>query len=399
MLKLRRKRNLKQIAWICFALLATLAAIWLYLAMSREVKIPKAEVSKVISIKPVSVESRVLFTGNSFWGRYTNDAAKKSDEPYKFPFARLNEFQRDKYDAWVTGLECPTTQKGISMTSADMEAELSFNCDPNYLPEFAKWFDVVSLANNHTDNRGVDGFTETQDSLAKNKIQYFGHYDPDELNDICEVVSLPARVKYDNNTTKEGKIAVALCGYHGVFKIPSEAAISKISEYAKYFPVIAMPHAGAEYKPGPDQIKTDMYRGMIDAGADMVIGDHPHWTQNTEVYKGKLIAYSMGNFMFDQQFNTEVTRSAAFSVDMTSRSLKSDTLEKWTKLAEGCESYHDTCLAKAGELGLDKVQFDYKFDVVATNNKGYQTHPAPELQAATEQRLDWQKTIQTLAGE
>ncbi len=62
----------------------------------------------------VSIESKLLFTGNSFWGRYTNDEAKKTDDPYAFPFSRLHEFDRKSYDAWVTGLECPTTVDGTT---------------------------------------------------------------------------------------------------------------------------------------------------------------------------------------------------------------------------------------------------------------------------------------------
>jgi poly-gamma-glutamate synthesis protein (capsule biosynthesis protein) len=46
-------------------------------------------------------------------------------------------------------------------------------------------------------------------------------------------------------------------------------------------------------------------RMTIDAGADVVIGNHPHWVQGVEVYKGRLISYALGNFIFDQSWSTE----------------------------------------------------------------------------------------------
>ncbi|MEO8691591.1 MAG: CapA family protein [Candidatus Saccharimonas sp.] len=345
---------------------------------------------------PESLSSLMMFTGNSFWGRYTRDAANKTDNPAQFPFARLHEFDRDKYDAWMTGVECPTTQGAVDMSSKDMEATLTFNCDPSYLPEFAKWFTAVTLANNHTDNMGVDGFSETQTALAKNGIQYFGHYDPENLDNLCDVISLPVRATLSDGSIMKGKLPVAMCGYHGVFKIPSSDSVSVISKYTAIMPVFVMAHSGAEYQPAADTIKQNSYRSMIDAGADMVLGDHPHWVQNTEDYKGKLIVYSMGNFMFDQQWGAEVTRSAAIVVDATVDKSDASQLAGWLKLGETCAGYHDSCLAEAKAQGLKKLDLKYKFDFVATDDTGYQTHPAPELRSGIEKRLNWDKTMQAL---
>lgn len=389
----------RSLLWIVPGLTIVFLAIGLFWWLRHPIEKP-ANKESVASQKqapdPVSLSAKVLFTGNSFWGRYTNDAAKKSPEPYKFPFARLHEFNRENYDAWVTGLECPTTEKGIAMTSAEMEASLSFNCDPNYLGEFAKWFDVVGLANNHTDNRGEDGFEETKQALDEHGIQYFGHYDPGELSDVCEVIKLPVKVKYSDQSEQKRNLPVAMCGYHFVFKLPSAESIAEITKYAEVMPVIAFPHGGAEYKPVPDEIKTSTIRSMIDAGADMVIGDHPHWIQNTEVYKGKLIVYSMGNFMFDQQFNAEVTRSAAIDVEMSSGQVDAAQLAKWLDLGDNCKVHDDDCFERAGQAGLKRMSLNYQFNAIATSNKGYQTYPAPDLQPGVEQRLRWQESMKAL---
>ena len=237
----------------------------------------RAKISPPVS-HAVSLKSDILFLGNTFWGRKTQEASAESPLKYAYPFSRLNELGRGKYDAWISGLECPM-KASVHMTAAEQEENLQFNCSPDFLPEAKKWFTALSLANNHTDNQGEDGFKETQQHLASQDIQYFGHYDPAKLEDLCEVISLPVSVKYSNESIKKQFLPLAICAYHGVFKIPTEEAVDQIKHYSEIMPVIAMPHMGAEYQPAPDQIKTNFYHRLVDAGADVVIGDHPHWIQ------------------------------------------------------------------------------------------------------------------------
>ncbi len=341
------------------------------------------------------LSSNLLFTGNVYWGRYINDWSQASDLKTAYPFSRLKEFNRDSYQTWIGGLECPLVE-GVNLTSAQEEATLSFNCSPDYLPEAAKWFDVFSLANNHTDNQGIDGFTETQQHLEKAGIQYFGHYDPRSLEDICEVIGIDVVATNSDATTSISKLPIALCGYHGVFRIPTEESLAIIERYSKIMPVVAMPHAGAEYKAEPDTLKTQLYRSMIDHGADIVIGDHPHWIQTTESYKGRLIVYSMGNFIFDQQFNREVTRSAAIRTVLTATGDR-EALSAWTKLAESCLSYHDSCLEEAERQSLSKLDISYQYQAIGSSNQNRLAHPADnQEQQEILQRLRWDQTMSQL---
>lgn len=404
-MQLSRPKRTFRLVWIAIvALIIGSVAVATYLILTqvaRPVADDAAEDSTVATSEPVrllSIQSKMLFTGNSFWGRYVDDWARKQSDRYAAPFSRLDEFGRDKYDAWITGLECPTTQKGTSMTSAQMQATLTFNCDPAYLPEFAKWFDIVTLANNHTDNQGIDGFTETQKALGANGIQYFGHYDPEAFDDICDVVSLPVKATWSDDSMTAESLPVAMCGYHGVFRTPSVESLALIERYAEYMPVISMPHSGAEYQPAPDDIKTKFFHRMIDNGADMVIGDHPHWVQTTEAYKDRLIVYSMGNFLFDQQVDPETVRSAAIQVTLSSDS-DGVMLAKWLELGKSCAMNGDNCLAIAEQQGLKKIDATYTFGVVATDNTGYATHPATAVvQASVEERLEWNNTIKELVN-
>lgn len=346
--------------------------------------------------QPVSISSNTLFFGNVYWGRYINDWSMGSPLKTAYPFSRLHEFDRNKYDAWVAGLECPTVA-GFTQTSAEEDSTLSFNCNPEYLPEAAKWFTAFTLANNHTDNRGVEGFVQTRQQLDANKIQHFGHYDPAIIEDACEVLALPVTVMYDDASTKSEHLPVALCAYHGVFKIPPAEALAEIARYAEIMPVIAMPHMGKEYVATPDAIKTATYRAMIDQGADVVLGDHPHWIQTTEAYKGKLIVYSMGNFIFDQQDTPDVIQSAAINVVLNTTNAESASLSEWLTLGRQCQSFKDDCFETARALQFKKLPITYQFGVVGTNNGDKVVKPAtPTQQESILQRLDWQNTMSQL---
>ena len=361
----------------------------------KEVIINPVKVQSVSS-NPISIRSNALFFGNAYWGRYINDWSMASPLKTAYPFSRLNEFGRTQYDAWIAGLECPSVAN-FAQTSAQEDATLSFNCSPTYLPEAAKWFTAFTLANNHTDNRGAEGFAETKQHLEENKIQYFGHPDPDQLQDVCEVIAFPVKVTYDDKTTKEQSLPVAMCGYAGVFKIPSQESLSVMEQYSKLMPVIAMPHMGVEYQPAPDQLKTATYRSMIDHGADMVLGDHPHWIQPAESYKGHLIVYAMGNFMFDQQDTADVIRSAAINVVMDEQTSDTTQLAKWLSLGDSCKTFHDDCLARIKSEGLTKLPINYQFGVVGTNDSGKITKPATtDQQSGILQRLNWSNTMKQL---
>jgi poly-gamma-glutamate capsule biosynthesis protein CapA/YwtB (metallophosphatase superfamily) len=67
--------------------------------------------------------------------------------------------------------------------------------------------------------------------------------------------------------------------------------------------VIVFPHWGTEYDPTPFRGQQTLARAALDAGADMVIGNHAHWAGAMEVYKGKPIWYALGNFVFDQTWS------------------------------------------------------------------------------------------------
>lgn len=345
-----------------------------------------------------AIESHVLIAGDIYWGRRMNDWSQQSPLKEKYPFHKLDSLERDKYDAWIANLECPAVP-GIKQKIGFVPQLWEFNCDTDYLKEASEWLDIVSLANNHTANQNHDaGLLSTRKALEDNNIQYFGNYTPHKTGDICEVVSLPSRALIEN---KEQRIMlpVAMCGYAGVYFTITDNAIKQIDKYSKVMPVIVMPHMGLEYSSTVDEKRQKLYRSMIDHGADVVIGNHPHWVQQTEAYKGKLIAYSMGNFIFDQDFSEEVMRSAAFdtilSVDKTS--VSPEQIKAWSDLGKNCANYKDTCLAQAQDLKLKKLPVKFTFNVVGVDTSNKVTHRANQkLKNEILERLDWSSTSNNL---
>ncbi len=336
----------------------------------------------------VSAEMKVLFEGTTFWGRRTNAKARASELGVAYPFSQLDTLHREDYDAWIAGLECPVTNNGHD----DYKEEnlFEFNCDPDYLTEAKKYFTAFLLGNNHTDNQGSEGFAETHEHLQENGIQYFGSYDYSDGTNNCGIISLPLRVTLDNGETEDHEIPMGFCSAHGVYGIPVEAARANMGKYAEIVPTVAMPHMGAEYQATADELRMNLYHDMIDRGVEAVIADHPHWTQNAEAYNGRLIVYSMGNFMFDQN-GMETARSAAIEADI---SVKTDGVdfEAWDKLAKTCKEKNGECYDDIATANLPKLELTWKYDYHGTTTDPNSLIPRAATEAedaAIGERLNW----------
>ena len=164
-------------------------------------------------------------------------------------------------------------------------------------------FDAVSLANNHSGDYGPTAFEEMLDLLQKRGIGYFGGG-----RDLAQAHA-PLLIE------RKG-LRIALLGYNEFFPRSFEADADKpgiawsedeqvrldiVDARARLGADIVIPfmHWGWEYQRVPSSRQRQLARLMIDAGADAVVGAHPHVTQGIESYRGKPIVYSLGNFVFD----------------------------------------------------------------------------------------------------
>jgi poly-gamma-glutamate synthesis protein (capsule biosynthesis protein) len=161
-------------------------------------------------------------------------------------------------------------------------------------------FDVACLANNHVLDYGVAGLRETLRVLARARIRTVGA----GLTDAQALAPLSVRVNGQPIhvvNISEGEDLTASTGGPGVFgwNIPlAEAQTRALKKLGGVVIVIA--HCGLEYVPFPPPYVVSAFRALIEAGADCVIGHHPHVPQGIEWWQGRPVIYSLGNFVFYQ---------------------------------------------------------------------------------------------------
>ncbi len=196
-------------------------------------------------------------------------------------------------DAAIINLEGAITSKPI--VDNIQTNNLSFQFSEKIAQALAfLHLNAVSLANNHSDNAGAEGYTTTHSVLDKNNIQSFGGSTESGLTRLAQFKGQGINLTVIGiNLTFSGQVA--------------EAIVPKIAELKKDLTmrVIIMPHWGTEYISTHSPAQAKAAHTWIDAGADLVIGGHPHVIQDAELYRNVPIIYSLGNFLFDQAFSKD----------------------------------------------------------------------------------------------
>lgn len=395
----RRQQSKKRLFFILAGLIVLSGgglAAWQFIGDRAPTEGPQQEANVIVDEidgqTPASVTGRYLFTGTTVPARGIQQSATRADGTIDFdqPFSQLDTLEPEKYDAWMTELECPITDR--QMTFREQVDTLVFNCLPGFVEPLVEYFELISLANNHSGDLGRAAFDETQDRLDAAGAQIYGHYDPSETSDTCEVIALPVRIQFPDEEETEGRLPIAFCAWHYFFRTPEPGELEVMLDYVDILPVFAFTHAGAEYFAEAQPPEVELTRSVIDLGAEFIINNNPHWVQNTEVYNDRLIVYSTGNFMFDQ-LDEETNRAA--NIDTTIRIDYDENVGRWLALGEDCFGRGDNCLEQAREQGLEKIDITYEFNVVASYN-GYRELPrkaSDTTQAAIERRMNWQQTL------
>ncbi|MFA5211526.1 MAG: CapA family protein [Patescibacteria group bacterium] len=204
---------------------------------------------------------------------------------YSFPFAFINEDLKT-YNIKLANLEGPITDfKSIAEPNKPI-----FTFSTQFLPILSENFDLFNLANNHTYNFGFNGLLQTRDYLSKNNLNYFG--DPNnEQQNLSFVI-------------KQNDLKIGVISYNDLIDFDFNIVLDEIekikSDQVNF--IIVFPHWGTEYVYRPNSKQIEEAHLLIDAGADLIVGGHPHVIQSIEKYKEKFIFYSLGNFVFDQYF-------------------------------------------------------------------------------------------------
>lgn len=241
---------------------------------------------------------RIFMAGDVMLDRDIYSTAQKSGN-FAYPFELVDPLMQS-FDMAIGNLEGPITSFAPVATPG---GALQFTISERFVPELAKRFAAVSLANNHTVDFGQNGLGQTRDALALSGVQAFG--DP-RINSGEFTV-----------TIRKNGIAIGLVGYHALHKLDAENVATVITDMRTSVDfVIVYPHWGIEYEHSASATQIKEARVFIDAGADLIIGGHPHVVQPMEIYNNKVIFYSVGNFVFDQYWSEETMRSLAVGLEL-----------------------------------------------------------------------------------
>jgi hypothetical protein len=290
--------------------------------------------SPVVRFKDGSYVSdyKVLFVGDISFGE--NYQAKYEEKGlnilkkygYDHPFQNLKTLLLES-DLVIANLEAPLIDRAntppppFSASSAERYVKkkgfwLHWN-DVRNAPQYLKKYNIrtVSLANNHVLDFGFEGFRQTLEALPRNGIRFFGAgYNIKEASKpyvkeiffgkrILKLVIISAfeyRKDYDNVFSFYASSNTGGVNRLSIKKISRQIRQYKEANEDVY--IVVYPHWGGTRSYGTQTNKqVKIGHNLIDAGADMVIGQGPHSMQQIENYKGHWIIYSMGNFIFNSK--------------------------------------------------------------------------------------------------
>lgn len=196
---------------------------------------------------------------------------------------------------------------GTTGTKAE-DKQFTFRVNPSYITVLQEMgVDAVTLANNHVLDFGEEALLETMETLDSAGILYAGA--GDSVERAKQVQKMEVNGKTYGMLAASRVIPVTSWNVEnytpGVFCTYDATALVKEIQQAKkecdYLAVYV--HWGVERNNQPEDYQRNLAKQYIDAGADVVIGSHPHVLQGIEFYQGKPIFYSLGNFIFNQSID------------------------------------------------------------------------------------------------
>jgi len=223
-------------------------------------------------------------------------------------------------DFTLGNLECPIATGGKALESKIY----SFRAHPRVLPLLKGRFNALALSNNHSGDYGQSAFLETMSLLEQGAISYFGGgrdltaaHAPLWINQQGLRIAVLGYNEFKPRSFEAG------ADWPGIAWSEDSQVIADIraTREAGADLVIPFMHWGWEREAQPSERQRQLARTMIDAGADVVVGGHPHVTQGAEYYRGHLIVYSLGNFVFDGFESPEAKRGWLLRLTLDRRGL------------------------------------------------------------------------------
>jgi len=280
----------------------------------------KQKTNSLITPTKAEQNSNLFFVGDVMLDRGVKKSIEKyGGEDFKFPFLKIVSFLKEA-DLLIGNLEGPISDKDKKVGSI-----YSFRMDPKAIEGLTfAGFDILSLANNHIFDYGREAMEDTFLRLKKADIDYIGT----GFNEIDACSSKIKEVRgtkiaflsFTNLSSPFWQAKADVSGICWLSKENLEKAIKKAKNEADL--VVVSFHFGNEYVKKANLEQKNFAHLAIDFGADLVVGHHPHVIQEIEEYNGKYIAYSLGNFIFDQAFSKETMEGLILKVTLENKKIK-----------------------------------------------------------------------------
>ncbi len=258
---------------------------------------------------------KLIFVGDMILDRGVKTSVHENGKgEFVFLFEKSREVLKEA-DILFGNLESVISDKGTRIGS-----RYSFRAPPeavNGLTEAG--FDIVSVANNHVFDYGREAMEDSFIRLKQAGIKITGG--GFDYAEACSPVVIEVRgVEVAFLAYTDLAIEHWLAGENnsGICFLKEENLSSGIRKASSDIVVVSM-HFGNEYQEKPTARQKYWARTAVDSGADLVIGHHPHVIQPIENYNNGLIAYSLGNFIFDQNFSEETMEGLVVEVEVSSQ--------------------------------------------------------------------------------
>ncbi len=240
-------------------------------------------------------EVSIIAVGDINLGGRVNSIIKQNGHFY--PVSKLKPIL-NQADITFGNLECALSSRGLPVANK----EFTFCGSPQNVRTLqAGGFDLVSVANNHSKDFGVDAFLDTLKILTENKVKPVGG--GKNLDESFKPILI-----------KKSGLKIAFLAFSGILPPnwpatktnPGVASLKNMAEIKKAMArakkqadlVFVSLHWGIELSTQPLKQQEQIARQLIDSGANLIIGHHSHTIQKIEIYKAGLIAFSLGNFIF-----------------------------------------------------------------------------------------------------
>jgi poly-gamma-glutamate synthesis protein (capsule biosynthesis protein) len=244
---------------------------------------------------------QIMFVGDLMFDRGIRHYANKNGGN-NYIFEKISDSLLQN-DLVVANLEGPITDnRSISSGTVPGSANNYIFTFDKSLPRtlFTQNIRLVSLANNHILNFNTAGVKSTKSYLDKENINYFGA--PHETDPLFQNI---------------GGLKIAFVSFNQFIENNPEEIEQQIKNAKQNSDLVfVFAHWGNEYETKESGHQQNLGHRFVDAGADFVVGSHPHVIQPSEEYNGKKIYYSLGNFIFDQYFEENVRNGMGVQVSI-----------------------------------------------------------------------------------